>query len=248
VDRGNLSDLYRLWLHGPLDLGIADTIGEILSRPERTPLDRRRGAAFRLVALLAAGRPDDAIAAWTAVDLPRTMDPWVIQAYLAGHPAVDSLARPMLAAARAAVEERGSALVALPIWDEAQQAVSAAAHDAALHGDSAEVRSLLRVLDSAPDVEPTNPVPAGLAAGLRARLAFLAGDTTEAIRELRAAVARIQEPATWYYPLTSMAPQRRLLADLLRARDQQAESARWRDSFVQSWSPGDLLFAHPPRR
>ena len=91
-------------------------------------------------------------------------------------------------------------------------------------------------------------MPDGLAASLRARLALLAAGTTGAIRELRASVARIPEAASWYYPLTSMAPERRLLAGLLQARGEQAESARWLASFAQSWLPGDALFAHPPGR
>ena len=43
--------------------------------------------------------------------------------------------------------------------------------------------------------------------------------------------------------MTSMAPQRRLLKDLLERRNLLVEAKRWGDSFRNSWSIGDVFFA-----
>jgi len=57
----------------------------------------------------------------------------------------------------------------------------------------------------------------------------------------------VGEPYTWYYPLSSMAPQRRLLSELLEARGSRADAEHWRDSFRNSWAIGDLLFVARPQ-
>jgi hypothetical protein len=135
----------------------------------------------------------------------------------------------------------------LPAWDERQQAFQALAHEATLFGDSSEVMGLLdRMKTAKPSADRSDPTAASLRASLDARLALLAGDSAMAIAALRASLARIYHPFTWYYPLTSMAPQRRLLGELLQARGAAVEAKRWRDSFRNSWSVGDVLFAVRP--
>jgi hypothetical protein len=132
----------------------------------------------------------------------------------------------------------------LPFWEEAQEGFHAIVHRAALAGDSASVADLLRRIDSAPpNADPSDPTRDTFRAALEARLALLAADTTKAIERLRLSVSRVQEPWTWYYPLTAMAPERLLLSALLDARGATDESARWRRSFTHSWSVGDVLFA-----
>ena len=75
---------------------------------------------------------------------------------------------------------------------------------------------------------------------------MLASDSARAIGLLQRSLSRINEPFTWYYPLTSMAPERRLLSELLEARGASADAKQWRDSFRNSWSIGDVLFANRP--
>jgi len=98
-----------------------------------------------------------------------------------------------------------------------------------------------------PATDLSDPTAASFQASLEARLALLAGDSALAIASLRQSLARIYHPFTWYYPLTAMAPQRRLLAELLQARGAGVEAKRWHDSFHRSWSIGDVLFAIRPQ-
>ena len=72
----------------------------------------------------------------------------------------------------------------------------------------------------------------------------LAGDTTRAIRLLRDAVARIDDPFTIFYPLRAMAPQRVLLAELLVAAERDTVASRqWARSFRTSRNVADHFFA-----
>jgi hypothetical protein len=115
---------------------------------------------------------------------------------------------------------------------------------ALLTGDSAEVTALLeatRQADAPTDI--ADPTKAALEASLEARLALLAGDTVAAVSALNRSLERIYHPYTWYYPLTSLATQRRLLAEISRARGSVAEAQRLEESFRQSWAIGDVLFA-----
>jgi serine/threonine-protein kinase len=242
-DRQALSQVIALWTQGSRDLPLADTLASYLTGSDRTPDDRRRGAQNRLVALAGLGRWREALEVWQRDAGDRPFDAWLVQAALAGYPTDDILAR-MLAWARARVARREIPDFRLPPWDESRGAFEALAHRATLMGDSAETLDLLERMRMAPAAtDPTDPAARSLQASLKARLALLAGDTVEAIASLRGALERINEPYTWYYPLTSMAPERRLLADLLRARGDATGAKRWYASFLNSWSMGDVFFA-----
>ena len=134
-----------------------------------------------------------------------------------------------------------------PMWDELQQGFQALAHRATLMGDSVEILDLLAHMKKArPATDLSDPTAFSLQASLESRLALLAGDSARAIGLLKRSLTRINEPFTWYYPLTSMAPQRRLLSELLEAQGASADAKQWRDSFRNSWSIGDVLFANRP--
>jgi tetratricopeptide (TPR) repeat protein len=243
IDRQALSQLVPIYLHDGLDPALADTIAMSLLGPDRTPDDRRRGAAFRLVSLAAQHRWPEAVASWKSAAGAPVFDSWIIQAQLAGFPAAD-LAKPMYAWADSLLRAGRLPDFTLPFWEDAQQGFHAIVHRAALAGDSAGVADLLRRIDTAPpNADPSDPTKDTFRAALEARLALLAADTTKAIERLRLSVSRVQEPWTWYYPLTAMAPERLLLSALLDARGATDESARWRRSFTHSWSVGDVLFA-----
>jgi hypothetical protein len=243
IDRQALSQLVPLYLHDGLDPGLADTIAMALLGPDRTPDDRRRGAAFRLVALAAQHRWPEAVASWKSAAGAPVFDDWIIQAQLAGFPAAD-LAKPMYAWADSLLGAGRIPDFTLPFWDEAQQGFQAIVHRAVVAGDSASVADLVRRIDSAPpSADPSDPTRDTFRAALDARQALLVADTTKAIERLRLSLSRVQEPWTWYYPLTAMAPERLLLSALLAARGAANESARWRSSFTHSWSVGDALFA-----
>jgi len=165
----------------------------------------------------------------------------MVQAYLAGQPATQ-LARPMLDWATSALAgERSSDFP--PASDE-RQWVLALVHRATLEGDSTEVRRLLHKISTADtQSETADPMPAALQASLQARLALLARDTTRAIGMLERAISRSAGPYTIFFPLSAMAPQRLLLAELLAARGERRRSERLLDSFSHSWSLGDVLYA-----
>jgi hypothetical protein len=242
ADRYTISELVILLMHDSFDLPLADTVARFLLGADRTPDDHRRGAAYRLVALAGQGRWPEAVTAWERAAPPPRFDAWMVQAYLAGYPAV-ALATPMLGRARVVLAQ-GASDFALPVSDERQQAVQALAHRATLEGDSAEVLGLLQRL-TATNIRTVsaNPMSAALQASLRARLAVLARDTAQAIGFLERALSRNAGPYTTFFPLSAMAPQRLLLAELLVARGDHRRSDRWLDSFSHSWSLGDVLYA-----
>ena len=243
IDRQAISQMVALYMHDSFDPGLADTAATFLLGADRTPDDRRRGAAFRLAALTAQGRWPDAVAAWKAAAQEPEFDAWVVHADLAGFPAAD-LVRPMYAWADSLVRAGAAPDFSHPVWDDAQQAFHAVAHRAAMSGDSARVSDLIRRIDAAPPgPDRADPTREAFRAALEARLALLAADTTVAIDRLRRSVSRVLEPWTWYFPLTSMAPERLLLADLSSARGASAEARRWHGSFANSWAVGDALFA-----
>jgi hypothetical protein len=243
ADRQALSQVIALWMHGSANLKLADTLASYLIGADRTPDDRRRGADLRLAALAGQGRWREGLAVWTEVARDQPFDGWIVQAYLAGYPAEDVVG-PMFVRARSQIARGLSPDFTRPVWDELQQGFQALVHRATLIGDSAEVIGLMRTIRAArPATSRADPTATSLAAALEARLALLRGDSAQAIALLQRSLTRINEPFTWYYPLTSMAPQRRLLMDLLETRGARAEARRWRDSFRKSWSTGDVLFA-----
>jgi tetratricopeptide (TPR) repeat protein len=243
IDRQAISQIVALYLHDSFDPALADTVASFLLGADRTPDDRRRGAAFRLVALTAQGRWREAVVAWKSAAKEPDFDAWVIHADLAGFPAAD-LVGPMYAWAESLMRAGRAPDFTRPLWDDPQQAFHALAHRAAMTGDSGRVSDLIRRIDAAPpSPDRADPTRQAFRAALEARLALLAGDTTLAVERLRRSVSRVQEPWTWYYPLTAMAPERLLLADLLSARGVSADAKRWHASFANSWAVGDALFA-----
>jgi hypothetical protein len=130
----------------------------------------------------------------------------------------------------------------LPVSHELRQALNALVHEALLRGDSVRVQRLLRSLEDAGPGHPTDPGPEVLPAALRARLALLAGDTLRAVEELGVATSRTFEPFVGFYPASTMAPERLLLVRLSEALGRREEADRWRSSFFNSLSFGDLLY------
>jgi tetratricopeptide (TPR) repeat protein len=244
IDRQAISELVALWMHNGFNTGLADTAAGFLLGPNRTPDDRRRGAEFRLAILTLQRRWPDAVAMWQSTVRSSAFDPWVIQADLAGYPAAE-LATPMYAWAESLLAQGAAPKFARPIWDDAQQAFAALAHRGVIRGDSSEVLRLMHHLDSAtPSPDPSDRSREALRAALESRLALLAADTSAAIGDLRNSVSNIVEPWTWFFPLSGMAPERMLLATLLRARGDDGEAGRWRSSFRISWAVGDAFFIH----
>jgi tetratricopeptide (TPR) repeat protein len=241
ADRQAISEAVIVWAHGGFDLGLADTAAGFLLGADRVPDDRLRGADYRLATRAAMGRWAEGYAGWDSVAGSVTIDPWLVQAVLAGFPARDRAA-PMFDWARAQVRAGRSPDFTLQPWDDLRQGFEALVYRAVVEGDSAEIGELLRRIDRAPPPPPSEPVADALRWSLRARLALLAGDTTGAVAALRRAVARIPETHTANYPLTAAGPQRFLLASLLRARGDSTGAERWRRSFTGSWSVADLFY------
>jgi tetratricopeptide (TPR) repeat protein len=241
ADRQAISEAVIAWAHGGFALGLADTAAGFLEGSDRVPDDRLRGAQYRLAIRAALGRWAEGYAAWDSVAHSAPMDPWLVQAVLAGFPALER-ARPMFDWARAQMRDGRTPDFSLPPWDELRQAFEALVYRAVVMGDGAETRELLQRIDRAPAAAPSEPAADALRWSLRARLALLARDTTAAIDALRHSVARVQEPFTANYPLTALGPQRFLLAGLLAARGDSAGAARWRRSFTRSWSVADLFY------
>jgi hypothetical protein len=188
----------------------------------------------------------EAVAAWNPAAQRSAFDAWVVHADLAGYPAAE-LSAPMFARARALLSRSQIPNFALSSSDETQQMFQALVHRAVLRGDAREVRDLLRRMETAPaPIDSSDPMPAALTRSLRARLALLARDTNRAAELLVGAVARPDEPYLTFYPLSSMAPERRLLADLLRAQGHTEQSERWLNSFSTSWAVGDVLYVPHP--
>lgn len=241
--RQAIAQLVQIWMHGPLDPDLADTLATLLITPMATPADRVRGAQYRLAALAAEDRWPEAVAAWRAVRKDRPFDAWMVQAWFAGFRA-DSIVRPMFGYAEDLVARGESPDFRRPPWDPLQEPFFALVHRAALSGDSAAVRRLLDRIAAAPaDPAGAYPVETSLRAALEARLALLAGDTAGAIGALGRAVSRVHGPGDGFFPMTSMAPERLRLAELLAATGQRVAAERWLGSFSETWAVADAMFA-----
>jgi len=240
-DRQAISEAVVAWAHGAFNLGLADTAAGFLLGADRLPDDRLRGADYRLATRAAMGRWAEGYAGWDSVARSVTIDPWLVQAVLAGFPARDRAA-PMFQWARAQLRAGRTPDFTLQPWDDLRQGFEALVYRAVVEGDSAETGELLRRIDRAPPPPPSEPAAEALRWSLRARLALLAHDTTGTVAALRRAVARIAETHTANYPLTAVGPQRFLLAELLLAQGDTAGAERWRRSFTGSWAVGDLFY------
>jgi hypothetical protein len=248
TDRFSISEMVATLMHGAFDVELADTVAAYLTGPARTPDDRLRGAQYRLVTRARLGRWEEGLAAWKAAPSGPALDGWVVQAYFAGYP-VSDVAVPMFAAAQRHLSAGRAPDFTLPPWHEHQQAFLAVAHRALLEGGVAETRDLLRRLDrAAARGDASDPLPGSLRSSLEARLAILGGDTARAITLLERSVSRIAESVTQFFPLTAMAPQRLTLASLLVATRQHSRASPWLDSFHNSGSIADALFADRVRR
>ncbi len=241
ADRQAISEAVVVWAHGAFNLGLADTAAGFLLGTDRVPDDRLRGADYRLATRAAMGRWAEGYAGWDSVARSVTIDPWLVQAVLAGFPARDRVA-PMFDWARAEMRAGRMPDFTLDPWDDLRQGFEALVYRAVVEGDSAETGELLRRIDRAPPPPPFEPVAEALGWSLRARLALLAHDTTAAVVGLRRAVARIPETHTANFPLTAAGPQRFLLARLLLAQGDSAGAERWRRSFAGSWAVSDLFY------
>jgi hypothetical protein len=167
-----------------------------------------------------------------------TFDRWMVHAYLAGFPA-GARARPMLAWGRTLLAAGQVPDFRRPVWEEPDQAFRALVHAAVLHGDSGTVLQLQRQLErAAAGADPSDPTPPALRAALAARLSILARDTARATRALEFGM---------FFPLTAMAPERWLLMEFAVARGDHAAAVRWLDSFANTWSLGDALYARRAR-
>jgi len=241
--RQAITQLVQIWLHGPIDAQLADTLAELLITRAGTPADRLRGAQYQLVARATQNRWPQALDAWRSVSPGGPFDAWLVQAGFAGF-AVDSITAPMFAYAQRLVAAGKTPDFRRPPWDPLQEAFYALVHRAAIGGDSASVKSLLDRIASAPvDSQRAYPVEGMLQAALEGRLDLLARDTTAAIGALRRAVSRVHGPGDGFFPMVSMAPERLLLAGLLAATGDRSAAARWLDSFSETWAVGDAMFA-----
>jgi len=251
-DRQAISEAVITWAHGAFNLGLADTAAGFLLGPDRLPDDRLRGADYRLAIRAATTHWAQGYAGWDSIARSVTIDPWLVEATLAGFPARERAA-PMFEWARAQLRAGRTPDFTLQPWDDLRQGFEALVYRAVVEGDSAETGELLRRIDRAPPPPPSEPAADALRWSLRARLALLAHDTTGAVVALRRAVARVPETHTANYPLTALGPQRFLLSRLLLARGDSAGEERWRRSFTGSWAVSDLFYlpalygARPPR-
>ena len=241
ADRRDITEAIIVWTHGRFDVRLADTAATFLLSRDRVPDDRLRGAQSRLVTQAALGRWPRGLALWDSVAGPTQFDAWLVSADLAGYD-VGARTAPMYDRARADMRAGRTPDFTLPPWSELRQGFEALVYRATIKGDSAEIRELLRRIEGVPPAAPSEPAAEALGWSLRARLALLAADTARAIAGLQRAVARIPEIHTANHPLTAVAPQRRLLAQLLRARGDSAGAERWRRSFSTSWSVADLFY------
>ncbi len=241
--RQAIAQLVQIWMHGPLNPALADTLASLLIGPMATPADRVRGAQYRLAALAAEDRWPEALAAWRSVRKDRPFDAWLVQAAFAGFRA-DSAVRPMFGYAEGLVARGESPDFRRPPWDPLQEPFFALVHRAAMSGDSAAVQRLLEHIAAAPaDPQGSYPVQESLGAALEARLALLAGDTAGAAASLGRAVSRVHGPGDGFFPMTSMAPERLRLAELLAATGQRVAAERWLGSFSETWAVADAMFA-----
>jgi len=211
-------------------------------RADRTPDDRLRGAQYRLVALAGQGRWPEAVAAWDSVGGEERFDRWMVLAYLAGFPSKKAV-EPMFTWARGLLARRQIPDFSRPAWEVPEQAFRGLVHRATVEGDSADVLLLLRRLDAATSAaDASDPVPPTLRAALLSRVALLAGDTVGALRLLEESVTRSAEPLGTFFPSLAMGPERWLLAELSAAQGDHRRANRWLDSFVNTWSLGDVLY------
>lgn len=245
-DRFTIASLVFLLTQGSLDLEAADAVaGALLEGSARTPSDRQRGAQYRFVARAAMDRWEAAVDAWRHGAGDEPLDRFVMEAHLAGFPA-DSLTAPMFEWAETQLEEGEIPDYGLPLEDVRRQGFRALVHRAALEGDSARVGRLLETLDAADlsGARPTDPLPGLARSVLRARLELLSGDTARAVATLQEGMDRVWQVETGFHPLTSMAAERMLLAELELARGRREAGARWLRSLFNTWSLGDALY-HP---
>jgi hypothetical protein len=240
--RDDVSRAVALFAVGLGNLPLADSIAGVLLVEGRTPEDRVRGAQYRLVLLAAMGRWDDGVEVWRGGVAGDGFDPWMMQAALAGYPAT-RWAQPMVARAWEEVRNGRAPDFNLAQYETPRGEFRALVHWVTLHGDSTEVRSLLRAIERARgSVQGCDPLPAALDASLRARLALLAADTASAIPLLEASATRPVWYHLAYYPTISMAPQRFLLAELYAARGDPAAARRWLRSFAEAGAIADVLY------
>jgi len=248
ADRYALSDLIALLVHDSAQIPLADTIARILDGPNRTPDDRRRAADYRLAILARLNRWPEAVEAWKPEGARGTFDGWIILAALAGFQA-DSLAEPMFAWAKANTQAGRAPNFALPLTHDYQQAFQALVYRATIEGDSSEAQWLLRRLDSVPPPpDPSDGLRETLECSLRARLALLIGDTSQATSLLRRSIVRIPERAVTFLPFAGMAPQRFLLAELAARRQDTDEARRWLASLTDSWAVPDIVYGPAARK
>jgi hypothetical protein len=241
ADRQAISEAVIVWTHGGFDLALADTAASFLQGADRVPDDRLRGAQYRLAIQAALGHWARGYTAWDSAAHSVPLDPWLVQAALAGFPVRDRVEQ-MYGWARSQMRAGRTPDFSLAPWDELRQAFEALVYRAVVEGDAVETNELLQRIDRAPPAAPSEPAVDALRWSLRARLALLDRDTTAAIEALRRSVARVQEPYTANHPLTALGPQRFLLARLLAARGDSAGADRWRRSFTRSWSIADLFY------
>lgn len=213
------------------DLQAADSLGALLQQSIRTPGDQALGAALRLAALTALGRPGPAARAWSRTTAPASAE-YLLVAELAGSP---------IATAGQASGAAG------PDGGDPQEDVRLLAHDASIRGDSAAVRRL-ELPGSADPSAPPDPQVVALRLALSARLHLLAGDTARAARTLRRAVRTLSWTPDAGRPLDCLGPQRLLAADLLLASGHDTAAARIAASFEPPACLADLLLLPHARR
>jgi hypothetical protein len=240
ADRYTVSELVSHFLHRNEDLALVDSLGALLDRQGRSPEDRARGRAYRMMAKAAAGDWNGAVAAWSA-GAARAFDPWLIEAELAGWPVGERTA-PMWEGA-----ERDLAAGRLPAFgrspeDDSREMFRALVHRAVRSGTVQQAQDLLGRIPSPGDL-PTeaDPLPRALREALQARLALLARDTTRAVRHLAESLETVAYPHVYAMPHTAMGVERRLLAELALARNDSTTARRWVSSFWASWSMADAL-------
>jgi serine/threonine-protein kinase len=245
ADRSTLSLLFLFLTRRPATLPLADSVARRLIRPDRTPDDRLRGGQYRLLTLAAQGAWPAALDAWRNAgggSGGAVFDQWIVAADLAGYDA-GALAQPMYAWGWRMVTEGKAPDFGRSPDDPVNQAFSAVVHRTAIGGTAAEVDALLRRLAAAPAVDLSDPMPGSLRFALSARRALLGGDTATAVERLRRAVLGPGSPWTAFFPLTGMAPERLLLAELLAARGARPEAERTLNTFENTWAAGDALYA-----
>lgn len=229
-----------------LDLALADTLAGLLLDANRTRTERALGAGYRLAIASNGADWNDAMDDWIETGLDTRWNRWLLAAHFAGYP-TRGFAAAMLARA-----EQLRAAGRIPDFridpsDQLRQAQRALVHDAFLRADSSRVLLLLSDIRQAIDqgTDPADPLPDMLHRALASRLALLRGDTVMVISHLDASLRRVAEPRIANYPLTTMAPQRLAIAQLLLSRNDARLATEWLDSFWRTSSVADLLYHGP---